>query len=82
MAEIVAREIYPGITVDPAVVHGKPVITGTRVPVTLVLRQLAVEESVEAVCANYDLTLEQIRAVIGYAAERPDAEDIYVIASA
>jgi uncharacterized protein (DUF433 family) len=34
-------EIAPGIVVDPEVVHGKPVIAGTRIPVALVLGQLA-----------------------------------------
>ncbi|HVB74643.1 MAG TPA: DUF433 domain-containing protein [Ktedonobacteraceae bacterium] len=82
MAQIVAGEIFPGITVDPAIVHGKPAITGTRVPVTLVLGQLAAGESVESVCENYDLTPEQVRAVIGYAAERLAAEEVYVIATA
>jgi len=82
MAQIVAGEVYPGITVDPAIVHGKPAITGTRVPVTLVLGQLAAGETVESVCDNYDLTPEQVRAVIGYAAERLAAEEVYVIASA
>ena len=82
MAQIVAGEVFPGITVDPAIVHGKPSITGTRVPVTLVLGQLAAGESVESVCENYDLTPEQVRAVIGYAAERLAAEEVYVIASA
>mgnify|MGYP001320537132 CR=1 FL=1 len=82
MAQNVAGEVYPGITVDPAIVHGKPTITGTRVPVTLVLGQLAGGESVESVCATYDLTPEQVRTVIGYAAERLAAEEVYVITSA
>ncbi len=35
MAE--STEIFPGVVVDPAVVHGKPVLAGTRIPVALVL---------------------------------------------
>ena len=35
-----ATEIYPGITVDTQVIHGKPAIRGTRIPVSLVLGQL------------------------------------------
>jgi uncharacterized protein (DUF433 family) len=35
------KEIAPGITVDPAVMVGKPVVKGTRVPVELVLAKLA-----------------------------------------
>ncbi len=36
-----AQQIYPGVVVDPEVVHGKPVLAGTRIPVALVLGQLA-----------------------------------------
>lgn len=82
MAQIVAGEVYPGITVDPSIVHGKPVITGTRVPVVLVLGQLTAGETVESVCANYDLTPEQVRAAIGYAASRVAGEEVYVLATA
>jgi uncharacterized protein (DUF433 family) len=76
-----AGEIYPGISVDPAIVHGKPVITGTRVLVTTILGHLAAGESVETVCEEYDLTPEQVRATIGYAAELIAAENVYVLPS-
>lgn len=82
MAQVIAGEVYPGITVDPAIVHGKPVITGTRVPVTLVLGQLVAGESVESICVNYELTPEQVRAAIGYAASRVAGEEVYVLATA
>lgn len=36
-----AIEIYPGIVVDAEIIHGKPVISGTRIAVSLVLGQLA-----------------------------------------
>jgi hypothetical protein len=36
-----AVEIVPGVTTDPQIAFGKPVIAGTRVPVALVLGQLA-----------------------------------------
>ena len=34
-------EIAPYITVDPKIHHGSPVITGTRVPVSIVIGSLA-----------------------------------------
>ena len=37
----VTIEIVPGVTADPQVAFGKPVIAGTRVPVVLVLGKLA-----------------------------------------
>jgi uncharacterized protein (DUF433 family) len=30
------HEVFPGITVDPRVLHGRPVMAGTRVPVEVV----------------------------------------------
>ncbi|HEY7833304.1 MAG TPA: DUF433 domain-containing protein [Ktedonobacterales bacterium] len=74
-----AGEVYPGITVDPQVVHGKPVIAGTRVLVAVVVGTLAAGDSLETVCAEYGLTLEQIQAALGYAASRVADEDVYVV---
>jgi uncharacterized protein (DUF433 family) len=74
-----AGEIYPGVTVNPRVMHGKPVMTGTRVPVTLVLGQLAGGEAVEAVCQNYELTAEQVRAALGYAHDVIASETVYAL---
>lgn len=70
MAKIVAREVYPGITVDPAIIHGKPAIAGTRVFASQVVGHLAAGETIEAECEAYDLTPEQVRAAVGYAASR------------
>ncbi len=70
MAQIVAGEIYPGVSVDPAIVHGKPVITGARVLVSRIVGHLAAGDTIETVSKAYDLTPEQIRAAVGYAASR------------
>lgn len=51
-------EIYPGVVVDPQMVHGKPVIAGTRIPVALVLGQLAGGVSFEELEREYGLTKE------------------------
>jgi uncharacterized protein (DUF433 family) len=59
--------------------HGKPVIAGTRVPVALVLGQLAGGETIESVCQNYDLTPEQVRAALGYAHDIIASEDVYAL---
>lgn len=61
-------EIIPGITADPAVAFGKPTFAGTRVPVVLVLGQLGAGVPETDLCAEYDLTVEQIRAALRYAA--------------
>jgi uncharacterized protein (DUF433 family) len=58
------------ITSDPKVMMGKPVIAGTRITVELILEKLAAGESVEQVLdAHPRLTLEGIRAAIGFAVQ-------------
>ena len=82
MAKIVAGEIYPGITVDPAIVHGKPVITGTRIMASQIVGHLAAGDTIETVCEAYDLTSEQVHAALGYAAQGLAEDEVYVIANA
>jgi uncharacterized protein (DUF433 family) len=61
-------DIYPGITMNPDVRFGKPCIAGTRIDVATVVGLLAAGETVETVAGEYQLTLEQVRAALGYAA--------------
>jgi uncharacterized protein (DUF433 family) len=76
-----AAEIYPGVTVDPNIVHGKPVITGTRVLVSQIVGHLAAGDTIETVCQAYALTPEQVRTALGYAASRVTSEEVYVVAN-
>jgi len=63
-----APEIVPGVTADPRVAFGKPVITGTRTPVAVILGQLAAGITEQEVCAEYDLSKQQIQAALRYGA--------------
>jgi uncharacterized protein (DUF433 family) len=63
-----AIELAPRITVDPHVRFGKPVIAGTRVPVELVLGQLAGGTSYQDVQREYEMSREDIFAALHYAA--------------
>ncbi len=56
------------ITVDPGICHGKACIKGTRVMVSVVLDNLAAGESPESIAQAYHLTLDDIHAVLLYAA--------------
>jgi len=57
------------ITVDPAIVHGKPAIRGTRIPVQVILELLAAGETVEELLADYDeLERDDILAALEYGA--------------
>lgn len=72
-------EIAPGITVDEKVRFGKPVIKGTRVPVDLVLGKLSGGMSYEEVMEEYEITREDILAVLRYAAQLIGEEEIRVV---
>lgn len=52
------------LALDPAIVHGKPVIRGTRLPVTVVVESLAGGMTFEEVQREYDLTADDIRAAV------------------
>jgi uncharacterized protein (DUF433 family) len=72
-------EIAPRISVDEKVRFGKPVISGTRVPVDLVIGKLAGGMTYEEVAAEYEITLEDILAVLDYAAKTLSSEEIKAI---
>jgi uncharacterized protein (DUF433 family) len=54
---------------DPAVMMGKPVISGTRITVELILEKLAAGETMEQLLeAHPRLTKEAIQAALAFAA--------------
>jgi uncharacterized protein (DUF433 family) len=57
------------ISIDPQICHGKPVIRGTRVPVARVLGYLAGGMNFDDVEKDFDLSAEDVRAALDYAAE-------------
>jgi uncharacterized protein (DUF433 family) len=55
---------------NPSIMMGKPVITGTRITVQLILEKLATGESMEQILdAHPRLTRESIQAALAFAAE-------------
>ncbi|GAA2241100.1 DUF433 domain-containing protein [Rarobacter faecitabidus] len=61
------------IVVDPAVVHGRPFIHGTRMRVSDVLSLLAAGASEQEIVEDYPyLTSEDVRACLHYAAAQAD----------
>jgi uncharacterized protein (DUF433 family) len=65
------------IEISPHVMFGKPVIRGTRIPVELILRKLAAGQSPEEVLRQHPrLTVEDIRAAQGYAADVVAGEEV------
>lgn len=59
----------PYIAVDPQIMHGTACFQGTRIPVSVVLDNLAAGETPERILGQYpSLKPEHIRAAIAYAA--------------
>ena len=73
-------EIAYRITVDEKIRFGKPVIKGTRVPVDLIIGKLAGGMTYEEVMTEYDLTRDDILAVLDYAAKHLSDEEVRAIA--
>jgi uncharacterized protein (DUF433 family) len=61
-------EVFPGISMDPTIRFGKPCILGTRIDVATVLGGLASGDSIDDLLSEFQLTREQISAVLRYAA--------------
>jgi uncharacterized protein (DUF433 family) len=65
------------IEINPTVMLGKPVVRGTRIPVELILRKLSEGATEADLLAGYPrLTMEDIRAVLAYAADSVAHETI------
>ena len=62
-------EIAPNISIDTQIHHGAPVITGTRMPVSIVVGSMAGGMSKEDVSREYAITIEQIDAALSFAAD-------------
>ena len=64
------NDVLRRISIDPAVCFGKPCIRGTRIWVSLIVENLSegVTEA-ELLAAYPQLTIEDIRAALAYAAE-------------
>jgi uncharacterized protein (DUF433 family) len=73
------RKLASGITSDPRVLGGKPVVERTRVPVAVVVGSLAAGDSIDDVCRSYRLTHAQVRAALAYAADSLENEMVVAL---
>jgi len=74
------RMLEERITVNPEVLCGKPTIRGLRISVEQILRALAVGVPTYDLLQDYpELQLEDIQAVLAYAAELVAEEQIYPV---
>ncbi|HOP48072.1 MAG TPA: DUF433 domain-containing protein [Desulfobacteraceae bacterium] len=65
------------IELNPRVCNGRPVIRGTRIPVSVILEQIASGDTWDSVLENYpELKKEDIQAALIYARESIDHTEI------
>jgi len=69
------------ITVEPAVLVGKPVIKGTRLAVEFVLDLLAQGWPESEILREYRLESAQVRACLAYAQDRLRDEKVFIVAA-
>jgi len=68
------------IELNPKVCNGKPVIKGTRIPVVVILEQIAEGETWDKLLAGYpELTKEDIQAALLYARASLDHTEVRVV---
>jgi uncharacterized protein (DUF433 family) len=65
------------IVIDPAICHGKPVVRGTRMPVTLIVGSLAGGMTFDEIQSEYDLSAEDIRAALKFVADLAEEESFH-----
>lgn len=69
------KEMLERISSDPDILHGKPCVRGTRIPVYLIVSLIAEGETVENIIKDYpSLTPEDIRTALRYAAKLSEYE--------
>ena len=68
--------LAPRIVIDPAVRFGKPIIEGTRITVEEVLGWLASGMNYSELETEYQISKEDIQAVITYAASFMKGEEV------
>jgi len=68
------------ISIDPAIMMGKPVIRGTRITVELILRKLSEGASEDQLLDDYPhITREDIRSAVAYGAASVAHEEVVLL---
>ena len=67
------------IEINPRIMHGKPIIRGTRVPVEVILGSLVGGMTYQEIEEEYGVTKEDIMAAIEYAARFVIGEEVRLL---
>ena len=76
------RILWDRIAADPDILHGKPRVRGTRIPVSMVLELLAHGIAPREICAKWypDLSRADVSACVGFANRLLGGEEIHITA--
>jgi uncharacterized protein (DUF433 family) len=70
------QEIVPGVVSDPQILGGRPILKGHRIAVSQLLAQFAGGMTLQEIHQDYELTDEEIRAILNYAAHAAKEKDL------
>jgi uncharacterized protein (DUF433 family) len=73
-------KVAPRVAVDPQIRFGQPVVKGTRVPIAVILDELAAGASPAEIAQEYGVSRLDIQAVLRYASRLVAGEDLLVAA--
>ncbi|MES1943065.1 hypothetical protein PC39_03042 [Salinisphaera sp. PC39] len=65
------------VQIDPNICHGRPVIRGKRVPVSVIVGSLAGGMSSDEIQREYDVSEEDIQAALAFANELVEQESFH-----
>ena len=82
MTEQERQNLLDRIAVDPDIQGGRPVIKGTRLPVSRIVGALSAGATADELREDYGLQAEDIRAALAYAAKAVEDVDVHMIPAA
>ncbi len=73
-------DLLTRITIDPAIMHGKPVICGLRYPVQTILELLSAGMTFDEILDDYpDLERDDLLAALAFAARLSEVKHLYAL---
>ena len=76
------EELLARVVVDPEIQGGRPVVKGTRVPVTRVVGALSAGADFTEIREDYGLSDDDIRAALAYAAKVVEETEVHLLPAA